>query len=55
MPLLHDVLNTYLSPLLKKHSVGGVLTYNDLVASMELAKAAMADSPNEFVLVRSIG
>lgn len=52
MPLLHDVLNAYLAPLLKKHSVGANLSFEDLNASMEAAKAAMADSPNEFVLKR---
>ena len=54
MPLLHDVLNAYLSPLLKKHSIaGGFLTYEDLEASMELAKAVLVETPNEFVLVRT--
>lgn len=52
MPLLHDVLNAYLAPLLKKHSVGAFLSFEDLHASMEAAKATLAESPNEFVLKR---
>ena len=38
MPLLHDAINAYLSPLLKKHSVGGLLTIDDLNASMSIPK-----------------
>ena len=51
MPLLHDAMNAYLSPLLKKHSVGGVLSLEDLNSSMEAAKAVLEESPNDFVLV----
>lgn len=51
MPLLHDAVNAYLSPLLKKHSAGGVLSIEDLNLSMEASKALLVESPNEFVLV----
>jgi len=51
MPLLHDCLNAYLSPLLKKHSFGGVLTYDDLATSLEQAKAILGTPPNPIVMV----
>jgi hypothetical protein len=51
MPLLHDAINAYLSPLLKKHSVEGVLSMEDLNQAMEASKAVLAESPNEFVMV----
>ena len=56
MPLLHDVMNAYLAPLLKKHSLspgsGGLVTYEDLISSFESAKTVLMESPNDFILVR---
>ena len=54
MPLLHDVMNAYLAPLLKKHSAGTLITYEDLVTSLELAKAVLMETPNDFIMVRII-
>ena len=54
MPLLHDVMNAYLAPLLKKHSAGTLITYEDLVTSLELAKAVLMETPNDFIMVRYV-
>lgn len=54
MPLLYDVLNAYLAPLLNKHNSGKVVTYDDLTSSLEAAKSVLVESPNEFILVRRL-
>ena len=55
MTLLNDVFEAYLNPLLKKHSDGKYLTWEDLEASNDAAKKVLGSSDNLFVSVRCGG
>jgi hypothetical protein len=52
MTLLDDALAAYLSPLLKKHTAGQLVTWEDLESSHAAAKQAAMKMPNPFVSVR---
>ncbi|CAJ1949779.1 unnamed protein product [Cylindrotheca closterium] len=49
MTLLHDALEAYLGPLLKKHNNGTYLTWEDLTASKAAATKVLEGSDNIFV------
>ena len=52
MTLLTDVVAAYLAPLLKKHSVGEPLVWEDLEASRVASLEVLKKSDNSFVSVR---
>jgi len=54
-PLMLNVINAYLKPLLQKHEKGQVLTHDDLLSSWEAADAILKDhgSASDFAEVVS--